>query len=653
LIKKILILLFVLLLSTSFLLFQDKGNQLISPYIADYLEHKTGGVKIKIKRLKIDSNRIEFDALLNGSVKLKGEGMLSLLTQKLNLNYRLTSDNLKHNVDVNGTVVGSFSDMHIAGAGEIFNSTIDYRIYRKESTLHAVRVKIDNADIASFLELTSQPPYATGRVDVDVAIPNLEKESLKTNAKVRFHETTLNTQQFKLLEGREIGHNIRANLNFKVSNRVQLEGFAKSDVAKLNLYNAHYDRGAEELSSDYTLFVPSDRGSLEVKGKIQRKNEQIALTGSSQCLGGKMLFTLQGNQLDAHMNGVEIEKLLALLGEKPYATGVLMVDVELSDVAQRKGVFSFRTKEAKGVEMTLKEVFNLKFERGLPFVYKGKGEIEGEMVTMESSLDTDIFYGDSSDITYNLTTNLLKSHYRLHIPKLSKLNSVIGRELKGELNVKGELNYDKEPIVIGESSDLGGSVDFELQSKKLKMQLNSLSVEKLLEMFSYPKLFKAKLVGSVEYDFATDRGVLSSHFSETELLNSSLIKAIEKIKGKKIESRHYDKTYFNASFQRDMIGIDFKAENKRVLLSIPKGSIDRVKKQINAYYQVKIDEIVLDGEIKGALSNPKVTFNSAKYLKNNMMSVIEDTIPSPAVRGFQIGKKNHDTMKNMMFDFFK
>jgi len=642
------------LLSTLFLLFQDKGNQLISPYISDYLEDKTGGVKIEIQRLKIDANRIEFDALLNGLVKLKGEGTLSLLTQNLNLNYTLTSDTLKHNIDVNGTVIGSFSDMHIAGAGAIFNSTIDYRLYRKEDVLHAIRVKIDNADIASFLELTSQPPYATGRVDIDVAIPNLEQEPLKTNAKIRFHETTLDTQLFKGLGGSELGRNIRANLNLKVSNRyVELEGFAKSDVLKLNLYNAHYDRGEKAFNSDYTLFVPKARGALEVKGNFQHKNDQIALIGSSLSLGGEMLFTLHNNQLNAHMNGVDIEKLLYLLGEKRYAKGKLIADVELSDVRQQKGVFSFKTQEAQLVNVTLKELFNLEFEKSLPLLVKGKGTIEGERISMESSVDADVFQYDSSDILYNLTTQVLKSHYKLHLPKLSKFNRATGKNLKGELNVKGELKYEKVLMITGESFDLGGDIDFNLKANILKMQLNSVSVEKLLDMFSYGKFFRAKLIGSFEYDLVSNRGILSSHFSETELLNSSLIEVIQKIKGKHIESRHYDKTYFNASFQGNLIVVDFKAKNKRVLLSIPKGIIDRVKKQINAYYQVKIDEVVLDGEIKGSLSNPEVTFNSAKYLENNMMSVIEDTIPSPAVRGFKMGKKNHDTMKNMMFDFFK
>ena len=70
--KKILTLLLILLLSISFFLFHDKGNQWISPYFANYLERKAGGMQIEISHLKIDVNHIEFNALLNGLVTLEG-----------------------------------------------------------------------------------------------------------------------------------------------------------------------------------------------------------------------------------------------------------------------------------------------------------------------------------------------------------------------------------------------------------------------------------------------------------------------------------------------------------------------------------------------------------------------------------------------------
>jgi len=666
LIKKILILVLTLLLFISFLLFNDNGNQWLKPYLANYLERKAGGsMQMEIRHLKIDANYIEFDALLNDAVVLEVEGALSLLTQNLDLDYSLKSDRLKNSVDVKGTVIGSFSDMYIAGEGDIFNSTIDYRLYRKEDVLHGVKLKIDNANIASFLELTSQPAYARGRVDVDVSIPNLEKESSKPNMKMRFHGVTLTSKYVKGLWHKSLRRNITANLNFNVCNRYsELEGFVKSDAARLNLLKAHYDIETKELSSDYTLLVSKLskftntrgeklRGTLEVKGRFKSKKSQIELTGNSQSLGGEMVFTLHDNQLDAHMNGVDIEKVLYLLGEKRYVKGKLLADVALNDVSQQKGVFSFRTQGAQTVDGTLKEAFNLSFEKSLPFVLKGRGDIKGEKITMKSSVDSDIFHGDSSDITYDLITKVLKSHYQLHIPKLSKLNRVTGKNLKGELNVQGELNYDKEMSLTGDTDNFGGDIDFKLKADTLNLKLNNVWVEKFLETFSYPKLLKAKLVGSFNYDLANTSGKLTSKLTQLQLLNSSLINAIEKIKGSKIDDEHYAKSHFNATFQKNLVDINFKAQSKTLLLSIPSGRINQEKNTIYAYYRVKVDNIELEGKIRGALLNPEVTFNSSKYLQKNMMSVIEENMDPRTMGSFGMNKKKHDMMKNMMFDFFK
>jgi len=668
LIKKILILLLIFLLSISFLFFNDKGNQWLRPYFANYLESKVGrGMHVDVSHLKIDLNHIEFNILVNSSVEIEGEGKLSLLTQDLNLYYTIKSDSLENRMDVNGTVTGSFFDMYIDGEGEMLQSTIDYRLYRKDNVLHGVKLKIDNADVASFFKLTSQAVYARGKVDVKVDIENLEKQSVQTNVKIRFHETRLNANVFKEKLEINLLKNIilTANLDLKVCNKYfQLEGFVKNNLATLNLYRAHYDMETKELSSDYILLVPelskltNDskqklKGKLKIEGRFKSKNSKVCLAGKCKDFGGKIVFNLNENKLNAYMNGVDIEKLLYLLGEKPYMTGKLMADIELDDIEKKEGIFNFKTKDAKTVDDTFRKKLNLNFQKSVPFVLNVKGSINGQIIDMKAKLNSEIFDYSSSDIKYKLSSNKLSSSYFFQIPKLSKLNSTTGKNLKGELSIIGELNYDEEMIVTGNSQNFGGNIDFKLKAQKLNTELNNVSVEKFLNIFSYPEVFKAKLVGNFDYNLATHSGKITSKLNQVELLNSSLAKVIRKIRGSKIDKERYDKTYFNAIFHKNFVDIDFEVQSKTVLLSIPSGRINQEDNTIHAYYKMKVDNIEVEGKIRGALSHPEVTFNSAKYLQNNMMSVIEDTIPSPAVRGFKMGKKNHDTMKNMMFDFFK
>jgi hypothetical protein len=86
-----------------------------------------------------------------------------------------------------------------------------------------------------------------------------------------------------------------------------------------------------------------------------------------------------------------------------------------------------------------------------------------------------------------------------------------------------------------------------------------------------------------------------------------------------LSEERYAKTYLNATFHKNLVDIDFKAQSKRVLLSIPSGQINQVNNKINAYYKVEVDKKKLEGRIMGDLSDPKISLDSSKYIQNNMM----------------------------------
>jgi hypothetical protein len=341
------------------------------------------------------------------------------------------------------------------------------------------------------------------------------------------------------------------------------------------------------------------------------------------------------------MNDVDIEKLLLLFNEKPYVSGKIMADMELSDIRNLKGVFNFKTKESKSIDYTLGKESNLNFGRDVYFSLNAKGNISSKIINMEAKLDSDIFEYSSSDIKYDLSKEALNSSYLLHIPKLSRLNNLTGKTLRGGFTVNGKLNYQNEMLMTGSSKNLGGTIDFKLKAQKLNAKIKNISVEKLMEVLDYPQLFRAKLVGDFNYDLATSSGRFNSTLNQAELLNTYLTSVIKKIRGADLGDELYNQTHFNATFQENLVHINFKAQSQRVLLSIPSGQMNKVNNNINAYYKVKVDNKTLEGRIRGDISNPKITLDSSKYLQSNMMSMIEENM-NPSSMG-----------NNMMDGFFR
>jgi len=569
--KKILFFLLLILLSTlSFLTFHDKGNEILKPYVATYLEDKLAqDMSIELQHIKFDLDYIEFKAVLNKMTNIEAQGKLSLFSKTLDLDYQLKSDAFKNKkihfdnkVDINGTIKGTFSDMDILG--EAFT----------------------------------------------------------------------------------------------------LKGNIKSDLATLKLSNTSYNIKTKELLANYIFSTPELsklsflskkklNGTLDVTGKLTLKDKVLNLIGTSNSLDGKIDFEYNKKKLHTYMQNISIAKFLHMLGEKPYATGNLTANVKLSDLKNRTGTFDLKTQNGKSIHPTLKKELNLDFGKAIPFTLNSKGNIASNIVNIQSTLESEIFNYSSSDMQHNLKSSKLSSTYTLDIPKLSKLKSLTAKSLKGQLIIHGTMNKDKKLLITGSTKSLGGNIDFKLQKKKLNAKITNVSVEKLMHLLSYPQVFKANIMGDFNYDLKTKQGQFNSKLNNAQLLSSKLTKLVRKIRGLDLTKERYNETNFNATLNKDVIDINFKAKGKKVQLSIPSGHINKTTNTIDATYNINIDNKDITGKIEGNISKPHITINSSKFIKDEIKNVIEGDMIDNQLKKLGLDKKESDKIKGFLGNLFK
>jgi hypothetical protein len=674
-ISLILLILLLLFIPIFFLIFHDKGNEYLKPYVADYLETKLDqNMSVEVQHLKIDLEYVELEAVLNDLTKVKAQGEVKLFSRTLDIDYTLKSDGFKtfdNKVDINGTVVGTFTNLQIQGEGETLKSHINYALNVKDDVINNIKVNINEADIASLLELAAQPAYAKGTVDIDINIPTLKEMETKGKAKIVLHPTTLNEKIFKKEFNIDLPKKtiLTANINSKISvDAFELEGNIKSNLASIKLSQTTYTIKSKELLTNYALIVPQLsqlmfltkqklNGKLAVNGKLIVKKGAFNIQGNSQSLAGETNFNFNGEKLNLDMQNVDIAKLLHLIGEKPYATGKLIADLKLSDLKNLTGTFKLKTKEAKSLNQTLKKELDLNFEDTITFTLNAEGDIASNIISLQSTLDSDIFHYWSDDIKYKLKDGTLNSTYLLDIPKLSKLNSIAGKALKGNLKINGEMNYNKTLEMTGSSKSLGGDIDFKLANQKINANINSVPVEKLMHLLSYPQVFKALLIGNFKYDLATQQGTFTSKLNKAQLLSNQLTVLVQRIRGIDLTKERYNESTFNAILDKNLIDINFKAKSKKVLLELPRGQINKANNTINATYQVDIDNADIAGKIKGNISKPKITIDSSKFLQDKVINVIKKNISEETLKKLGLEKIEADTIKNtvknLLGDLFK
>lgn len=673
--KKLFILLLIIISTLSFFIFHDKGNELLKPHLSKYIESKIEqNISLEITHLKLDINHLELEALLNESTKVHTQGAFSLIDQTVDLNYKLNSDGFKNEqisfdnkIDINGTLQGSLKNLNIKGEGESLKSHIDYALNIKEKQINNIKVKMNKADIASLLQLASEPIYAQGKVDINIDIPTFEEANTNGDAKIILHKTLLNQKVFKEVLDIDLPPKtiVTAKLNAKViSKNVQISGDVKSNLAWLKLSNSNYHLKSKELSSDYKAFIPELsklafltkqqlRGQLQVNGKLDLKNKNLIVTGSSKDLGGETSFDYHGQKLTANMNQIEISKLLYLLNQPSYATGTLLARFKIDDFKKLRGSYELESKDAKTIHATLKEYLNLDFGEAMAFSLKSKGDIASNLANIESSLYSDIFQYRSSDMVYNLATKKLNSTYLLDIPNLSKLNALAGKNLNGEVNINGAINYDTTLKVTGNSKSLGGNIDFTLIDKILSSKIDNVSVEKLMTVLSYPLVFKATILGDFYYDLASRQGTLISTLNQAQLIPNNLTKLIKQVQGVDLTKERYNETHFKAILNKNIIDIDFQAKSKKALFAIPSGKINKANNSINAKYKIDIDNKDIEGSLKGNINNPKITLDSSNFIQDKVINVIKENVNEETLKDFGIGQQETEAIKNLLSDLFK
>ncbi|CAA6811307.1 MAG: Unknown protein [uncultured Sulfurovum sp.] len=633
--KKILFFVLILLLSLSFLIFHDKGNEILKPYLSSYLEHKfQQNISVEIEQLKLDFNYLEFSARVNKIIKVNAEGDLSLFAQKLNLNYTLNTNDIKNKIDINGTVVGAFNNLKIQGKGDIVKSSINYAFDFKNDVPKKIKLHINNADVPSLLQLLSQPTYATtGKIDINMEIPNLIELDNKGEVKIVLHPSTIDQKVYK------------------------------SDLLTLELSHITYNINTKELLANYLFTAPrlsklvflsqkKLNGKLDINGQLELINKDINITGTSESLGGKTNFDYNGKNLNAYFNNIKINKLLYILNEKPYVSGEMDANVKLSNLKQLKGTFELSTQTATTNNHTIRKEFDLNLKKPIPFTLQSKGAIVSNILNIQSLLKSEILTYTSDDSKYHLNTSTLSSSYQVKIPKLSKLDTIMDNSLKGKLELDGKMNYDKGFLITGSTKSFDGNIDFRFEKKQLNSKINNISAQKLMYLFSYPQTFKANVLGTFNYDFATQKGKFLSTLHKTQFLNSDLTSEIKQLRGLDLTKEHYDKAHFNVIFNKNLIDINFKAKNKRVLLAIPFGRINKAKNRIDATFNINIDNKEILGKLQGDSSDPEIRVNSSKFIKDEMQNMFQGNMPDEAFNELGFGKKETDMMRGMMDSFF-
>jgi len=269
-----------------------------------------------------------------------------------------------------------------------------------------------------------------------------------------------------------------------------------------------------------------------------------------------------------------------------------------------------------------------------------KGDAHSEM--------GDLNFEESS---YHLKNKTLESDYLLYLNDLSKLKKYTKQQLEGNITVNGHIKKEKNLLITGEIKDLDGLMTFTLKEKDLKINMDNLSAQKVMAMLRYPPIFKASMVGEVNYNLKKREGEITSQLNEVQLLPNNLTNIVKKFNGFDISKEKFDESQFNATIHSENIVFEFNAKNKTTNISLSKAYLNQNKKTINAQYNVAINGKDIGGRIEGSIYDPDISVNSSQYMREKVNSVIDKN--SETLKNIGIGEKEQKQVKDFFNSLFQ
>ncbi|HEO97738.1 MAG TPA: hypothetical protein ENO02_00350 [Epsilonproteobacteria bacterium] len=650
-----------------FLAFTPSGNALFLPYLNGYLKENIEGARVELLKFSLSPGSLSAVAKINDSVDLVAQGPVDLWDQSFDLSYTLDAQKIEAKalpidkaLHIRGKAKGRMEDMHITGSGEAFESDIRYDLNLRENQPQNITLSLKDASIAQMLLIAGQKPYAKGRMSIDVNMPTLDPEHPRGEARLQIKDALVDAALLRAQHNISLPSDTAfgADLTARAEGETLLaEGEIVTSLATLALSETRYHLKSQKLNTAYQLDIPDMAklknivqaplaGKLAMAGNLALEGERVDATGITHSLGGEGRFRYRNDTLSASLKGAEAAKVLAMIGEPRYLSGKLSGTVELDSVEKLSGKFDFRSKGEAQREV-VKKAFDIDSGKEFGYDMAASGKIKDKKVYTQTTVDTTMGKLSMPDMVYAIMPGSLRSSYHLYIPDLGKLQSLTGKQYRGDMDFKGELRKEKDLVITGEGKEFDGSVEYKLVNERINADVHGATVSKVMYMLGYPQVLEALSEAKIEYNFATERGKVDAKLDSARILPNQLTMLLKQVLQIDLTRERYNQATFVSTISPAQFDFDFIAQNPVSHIKILDGILEKKSERITASVDMRYKDKDLKAKIAGTLNRPKVTLDTSSFIKTKLDSKMDKVLDNKLKEG------EGDQIKGLLKGFLK
>lgn len=506
-------LLFVLVAITGalFFAFSDSGNNLLKTYLHKELEEKIG-LPVEVRKFTLEAGKLSLSMRINKEADIKVEVHYNLLAQTVKGIYHVKAKNFHYekmilkDTNIKGHFKGVAEDIVIDGIGRALNAQLAYRFRLLDQIPQNIEVNMKGMALAEVLELAGQPPLASGKIDVEINMPDIGKEFANGYGHIVLDKALFNAAVIQKMYDLTVPNKsyVLGSVDLKLKgNNLNFLVNTKSNLFNLMIEKASFNLENKKVFADYMMDVKEMAiltqnqlsGPLKVLGKVNLDKKKYHIAGKSNSFGGELLFDI-AQRSKFLFNNLELAKILRLTKQPSYIKGLLSGSVDLDNEMQN-GRYDINIQKGQFGVKSIKKKFGYQIPSINSFSFISTGKIVQKMLNANIALKSTLSDIKLTDCVYDMQKKELRADYDVFLPNIGLLipdNKAIKR---GYMSLKGKVKLDKTLYVTGSAKGLGEKLNFTYDSKTATVDASNLFVEKLLSLSTLPRYVKGKLSTSV------------------------------------------------------------------------------------------------------------------------------------------------------------
>ncbi len=554
---------------------------------------------------------------------------LNLVTKQLNGAYDLdvkemrilTKNKLAGGLKATGNIKVDNAQLEVTGISTSLDGELRFTVGK------SARLTLENLSLQKILPLFKQKAYAQGKVSGTLVLDDVSTQS---------GEYDLHIDKGKLLPeafAQKMEYKIPAKNQFSLisKGKISKQNLAAnvtlySSLADMTFSSLKYDLKDKILMSDYDVVVHDIRqvlpkaqvkkGTVVAAKGVLKFKETLRLSGELKGLGKKVAFDYDSKKAQIDASQLLVEKVLALTGVPAYVKGTMDAKVAFTNLKAQEGTFSLKSTNLVTQPLEMKKWMGKALK--MKVMLESSGTFKKDKKHMRTEIKTPLGNISLKNMTHDKKRKSLKSSYRIDIPELKKLQPYIDKKLYGPMVLKGVFSKEKKLKLTGNTTSLGGKINYSLHGKELKSTIIAVPLLNILGLLGHKKNFLGQAFGKGTYNIKHKFGTLDLDIRSFQIKPSSLTHTAKMFLGKDPARIIFSSTKFHADIKKKITTYTLVAKGSRSSITIRNGKINKLTNKHRANFTLVYEKYTVHGKIKGSADNPEVTIDTNTILQEQL-----------------------------------